>query len=435
MRRRKRQQHVPHRGAAPYGDDFESLGAGLGRRAKAGKGRVQPGQFADLIRRRAACGRQPGVERQRRVGETGEVPERIALHGVRGRTRQGIDAGGAHGGQFVGERPDLTRHDRPVQRFGHPSPPRRAHPSAQIPRSRQRRQGLGRLPDMHRRMLGHRAHIGLIGGLLDGVPLDKMRAYAPAGRPPLGGNQDALDPVAHGRAVAVPVADHDRQARGHRLDRRDAEGLLDIVDQRQEDVGGGPQVFQARAVVAVDEAHLDVGGVPARGLLVELPVLLAGKPAGQGEGDSPASRRLRDLHRLEHRLRKGLLEVGQPPHPQNQHVVFGHAEPVAAPRPRLGPVRQLGETARIDAQGNHRQPRPRRRRAAGSRRKMLAPSGEHRLQGVADAGRGADQRVPVVHRRHLGHGDHLAHRRRCDGVDQSHEAVGAISRPAPAHPG
>ena len=40
---------------------------------------------------------------------------------------------------------------------------------------------------------------------------------------------EAVDFIAHGVLVAVPVGDDERQARGHRIHRRQAETFLDVV--------------------------------------------------------------------------------------------------------------------------------------------------------------------------------------------------------------
>ncbi len=59
------------------------------------------------------------------------------------------------------------------------------------------------------------------------MPVDEVDAAACRRRH--GRDAEAVDPVPHRILVAVPIADHDRQARRHGLDRGQAEGLLDVV--------------------------------------------------------------------------------------------------------------------------------------------------------------------------------------------------------------
>ena len=56
------------------------------------------------------------------------------------------------------------------------------------------------------------------------------------GRHHPGRNAKTVYSVPHGVLVAVPVGDHDGQPGGHRLDRRKAKGLLDVIRQRYKDI-------------------------------------------------------------------------------------------------------------------------------------------------------------------------------------------------------
>ena len=127
---------------------------------------------------------------------------------------------------------------------------------------------------------------GVAQGEVDGPALGRRRDRDP----------EAVPAVPDRVPVAVPVGHDDRKTGGHGLHRRDAEGLLDVVGHRDEDVGGapGPAIGGAVAPLRVEEAHRrgEAGlGVPVGlgdGLVVELAGLDADQPAAGGdalEGD------------------------------------------------------------------------------------------------------------------------------------------------------
>ena len=72
-------------------------------------------------------------------------------------------------------------------------------------------------------------------------------------------HEKAGDPVDDEITVAVPVGGDDREAARHRLDDHQAEGLLEVVDQGDEDVGRVPDGRPPRGFGAVDERDPNAG--------------------------------------------------------------------------------------------------------------------------------------------------------------------------------
>ena len=368
-------------------------------------------------------------------GETSEVSEGIAAQGMKPVGLRPGRGGGAQGGEFLEEAGELAHDDRPVEGLPGPGPPRRAHAPAQFGVAGQLGDGLRRPADMHCGVLGHGADEGLVGVQPDVVAGGQGLAEA-ARRAAKGRDQEPLAAVADGEPVAVPVAGHHRQARGHGLHRRDAEGLLDVVDQGQEDIPRGPQVGHHLGIVAVLEVHLNRRGVGGRGLLVAGPVrLTARKPAGQGEVHAPPGQPTGLLHRPEHGLGKGLLEEGQAPDPDHQDLVALDAKVGADPGAGAGPVGLLADLLGVDAKGNDGQLRPRPGLAPIALAEEVAPSVKHARDRVAHGRRGADDRVPGLDGRRQGAGDHLAHGGRRQGVDQADQAVAPVARRLAPDPG
>ena len=54
-------------------------------------------------------------------------------------------------------------------------------------------------------------------------------------------DQDPILAVTYRIAIAVPIAAHRRQTRGHRFNRRQTETLLNVIDQRDEDIRARPE--------------------------------------------------------------------------------------------------------------------------------------------------------------------------------------------------
>ena len=186
--------------------------------------------------------------------------------------------------EFSGQGLIAMQDHRPVEFCKGPGPARCAHPGALVG-------AVGKLADppgqdLQIRRRGHAelADIAVIGVHLQGVAEGQIQGAAlrsPGHRYP-----EAVEAVPHRIAVTVPVRDQHRQARGHGLHRGDAEGLLDVVGDRNEDIGcaPGPPVVPGVSALGVEEAH---GGRQGRlgvavGLrdrfIVELPGLYADQP-------------------------------------------------------------------------------------------------------------------------------------------------------------
>ncbi|MCR5873388.1 hypothetical protein LRS10_03770 [Phenylobacterium sp. J426] len=121
-----------------------------------------------------------------------------------------------------------------------------------------------------------------------------------AGGRGVGGDAEAVLAVAHRVAVAVPIADHDRQAGGHRFQRGDAEGFLDVVGDGDEQVGGGPAGAVAGEVLAVDEYRSHAGAVAGGSVGICLGRLRIGGLAGKGKDDLVPCGPGRGFEALEH---------------------------------------------------------------------------------------------------------------------------------------
>ena len=91
---------------------------------------------------------------------------------------------------------------------------------------------------IHRRGRADSADIATVVQLPQGMPLCQFAAAAGRRQPYRGAKPGHT--VQYGIAVAIPVADHRRQSRGHGLHRGLTEGFLNIVRQRCEQIGAGP---------------------------------------------------------------------------------------------------------------------------------------------------------------------------------------------------
>ncbi len=208
-------------------------------------------------------------------------------------------------------------------------------------------------------------------------------------------HRDALNAVFEGVAVAVPVGDHDRQPRRHRLHRGQAEGLLDVVGQRGEQVGRRPGPAADLRIASVHDMHRDVGaGLPRQRLdLFAFAVRL--EPAGEDQGDVAPGRPGCRLQPQEHGQRMGLRGRGDPAEKQRRDRVL--PDTVFAPK-RGTCVRVRREGAGIYAQRDHRQLQTGGGRsiAAEARAQIVAPFAEDVRQGVVHRLRGTDDRIPAL---------------------------------------
>ena len=137
------------------------------------------------------------------------------------------------------------------------------------------------------------------------------------------GIRKALHPIAHGVAVAVPVAHHHRQPSRHRLHRCQTEGFLGIVDQGKKQIRRSPTATHNLRVLAIKEVHRHVRGMALGRLLVAAVVTLTtGEPARHHEMEAPSTALCRFLKGDEHALGVGLLKKRQPPQPEHEHVLL-----------------------------------------------------------------------------------------------------------------
>ena len=103
-----------------------------------------------------------------------------------------------------------------------------------------------------------------------------------------GGHPEALHPIAHGVAVAVPVAHHHRQPSRHGLHRGQTKGFLGIIHQGKEQIRRSPTATHHLQVLAIKEMHRHVWGMAQGRLLVAAVVALTTRePARHHEMQAP----------------------------------------------------------------------------------------------------------------------------------------------------
>ena len=220
-----------------------------------------------------------------------------------------------------------------------------------------------------------------------------------AGQPSLrqgGGDAKAVNAVAHGVAVAVPVADHHRQTGSHCLDRRDAERLLDVVGEAAEHISRGPCSGALSGLAAVECDHPHARAELCSGLSERLGNVLVGMPAALHQHDILAGlERLRGLlQRLIHRQRMRLGVKRQPTHEQDDVGLFTGAQLLACGGAGLGIEY---EVAGVDAQRDHRQLRQHQSLHAQALHQMVHLRLEDALDIGLDRGAGADHGIPRLH--------------------------------------
>jgi hypothetical protein len=226
------------------------------------------------------------------------------------------------------------------------------------------------------------------------VTLREIKAGARIGHH--GRDAIAVHAVAHGVAVAVPVADDARQSGRHGFQWRQAERLLHIVRERDEDVGGGPGVKLVRRHAAVQHGQRH-GWAQLRGRLVEgLVDGLVDEPAAQHEVDAAAVlRRLAECR--EHLLRMGLGVERQAAEKQKDDVAGLDAQ---APAHGIAAGAFDVEVGRVHAERNQGQLRQLEALGAEARAEVLGLALQHAAHAVAHDARRADHGIPTAHGRH-----------------------------------
>jgi hypothetical protein len=244
-------------------------------------------------------------------------------------------------------------------------------------------------------------------------------------------HHEAVDPVTDGVAVTVPVGGDDGQARGHRLDRRQTEGLLDVVAERREDVRGRPHEAADVGLAAVEADQIDRGTQLRRAVDEGLFDHLVGEPSSEEEmellGRTPGGFFETEVERK----RVGLGVKAQSADEQHRHVVLGDAVPSAG----LGAGRVAfggcGEPVAVDPEGNDRRLQNRLRSGADALRQVGAPVVVHLPDRLLDALRRTDHRVPGLGRRQQQGADAVHDTRRGGGVGDAAEAEKTLVEVAP----
>ena len=148
-------------------------------------------------------------------------------------------------------------HHPPIEGFPGPPAAGLAHLAAQVFVRRQGGEGVRRRRDVDRGALADEPQIFvifLVADLGDHFRFRRQRQIAArlCQRHP-GRNGEAVDAGAHRVAVAVPIGNHRRQPRRHRLDGGQAEGFLDVVGKRGEDIGREPDPEADVGLAAIEE--------------------------------------------------------------------------------------------------------------------------------------------------------------------------------------
>ena len=329
----------------------------------------------------------------------GEQAEGLGAEGVVGNS--GLRRRGAAARVLLGpQRLVLGDDHRPVEHRPGARTGLFAKTPSQIGVEHQDRDRRDRLGIVDRRELRRGPHIVGVVYPVVGEPGGKVAPEARAGRG--GGDAKAVLAVAHGVLVAVPVGDDARQAGGHRLDRRQAIGLLDIVGKADEEVGDRPDRIADVRLAAID-VQVDHRGTERAGLGVERHFLrLRLGPAGIHPIDGPAGGDRGFFQRQRHQRRVHLCADIEAADIERDRGVGGNPQPLAPGRPAF---RRHRELLGIDPErdGDALQ------FLAPARAKFLIEVLAHLVQLRLDARPhsrgGADQGVVVLKRRHQQIGD------------------------------
>jgi hypothetical protein len=239
-----------------------------------------------------------------------------------------------------------------------------------------------------------------------------------------GGDAEPIHPVAHGVAIAIPVADDDRQTDGHRLQGRDPEGLLDVVGQRTEHIGCGPGAAALLWIAAIESDHPHIRADAAGGLLVGLLDGRIGVPATLEQHHVAACFRRSALQRLVQHQRMGLGMEGESPQVQHHQGVLPASEDLAGVGPLAG--RDL-EIVAVHPQRNHGELRQGEARAAETLAQVGHLAFEQPLHPGAHRLAGADQRIPGLQRRCRELDDGIHRPCGADGVGDAAEAPAVMA--------
>lgn len=135
------------------------------------------------------------------------------------------------------------------------------------------------------------------------------------------GDEKAVLAVANGLPVAIPVTRHHREASRHRLHRREPEGLLDIVRERNEEVGCAISPLRDAGFTPVHPINTNAGGRSR--FIKTFSDRLVGKPAAFENPNTPAAGGGRPRAGKVHGQGIGLGVQAQAAHEQHDNIVVG----------------------------------------------------------------------------------------------------------------
>ena len=238
-----------------------------------------------------------------------------------------------------------------------------------------------------------------------------------------GGNAESVNAVSHRIAIAVPVADDDRQPRRHRLQRRKPEGFLDIVAGREEEIRRRPDLAVHRLLQRGDDMHGHRRRI-LRSCMAEgtfLPGIV--EPPRLDQMQLVGGPLRSTFQRHVHRIGIGLGVRAQPADEQRHEILRADPQP-PAPGGALRLVPAIGRT--IDAQRDRPQFRQGRRGGAHPLPQIGGNFLKLPLHRIAASPRSADQRVPRLNRGQQQVADGIHRPGGGDCVRQAAQAVGAL---------
>ena len=326
-------------------------------------------------------------------------------------------------------------HHRPVEVVSGPPLSRLTQAPAQGGRVDQSSEGLGREAHMHSHVLGHAAAVGR--GIQLAHRLDQGQPFAVApcwGRQ--GGDQQAFLTVIEQGAIAIPIAEHHRQAGGHGLDRRLAEGLQDRVREREKHIGRRPTAAHQGLVVAVEQVDRHRGGMGANGGFEARPVaLLIREPTGHQKVHRHTAALGRLLEGQQHRLGEGLVKPAEPTHPEHGHGIGAQAQLLAQTAAGFAVGGLGGEPGHIDPDRDDRQLGQAQLPGPGALGQIGPHVVEHGVHGCLHGWRRADHRIPGLQRCQQGAEHLVALGGHGKAKERAHQAVGPLLAGMAPEPG